>query len=87
MTQSSDCVFLFISLFIRSAPSSESAYLTKGETYTVKVSGTGKYSLVVTKKAQGVVKFSSSSGKMEDRPKAVGFSFTGNQEYARDIPR
>lgn len=68
----------------RSAPSSESAYLTKGETYTVKVSGTGKYSLVVTKKAPGVVKFSSSSGKMEDRPKAVGFNFTGNQEYARD---
>lgn len=63
---------------------SKLVYLTKGKSYTITVSGSGKYAIKVTKAAANKLKLKNKSGKLGTSNKTVKFSFSGTGDYAID---
>ena len=59
-------------------------YLPKDKTYSITVSGAGKYTLRVDTDAPDVISTKSKSCKIGDSKKTVAFTYTGTDGYAKD---
>ena len=73
-----------ISYSSQSAPSTGIYYLPKGKTYSLILSGNGKYGVRTQKLEGDKLKLNSKSGKLAEAKKTVGFTFTGTSGYAKD---
>ena len=59
-------------------------YLHKDYTYTVTITGAGKYSLMLDKADGDKLSLKKKSGKLGESKKTVPFTFTGTEAYARE---
>lgn len=67
----------------QSTPSSVSCYLPKNKTYTLTVSGAGKYALKVTELAPDKITSKGNTLKLTAK-KTVSFNFSGTTDYAKN---
>ena len=67
----------------QSTPSNVSCYLPKNKTYTLTVSGAGKYSLKISALAPNKITSKGKTLKLTAK-KTVSFNFSGTTDYARD---
>lgn len=74
-----------VNLGTQGMPMNAICYLPKGKTYTLTISGAGKYAFVVSKAAGDKLSMKSKSCKVTSpKTKTVPFTFTGTVDYAKE---